>query len=152
MMLVRTGLLILGVCLLISSPVVSQEVSQPELPPDITILKIKWETWDFIFTDAANNTELKRQSLANRQKIDVNQKKTLRFTTQAAPPKIVSVGGLEKDKRSPFTQSASIRCLLFADGSVWEQPKLKGACGELQQWIARRKKVRPGVEDLPLKN
>lgn len=203
-----TGLLILGVCI-IGSPVVSQEVSQSELPPGVTILKTRWETftkvstengppgtapdpnpnrlplptqststtvvrtqlyvysmeltnngpkpikalaWDFVFTDAANSNELKRHSLANLQKIDVNQRKTLRFTTQRAPPKIVSAGGLEKDQRSPFTQNASIRCLLFADGSVWEQPKLKGACTELEQWLERRKKIRPGVEDVPLKN
>jgi len=204
-----TGLLILGVCTLVSSPVVSQEVSRTELPTGVTILKVKWETftnvtttngppaaspdtnpsrlplpsqgtattvvrttlyvysmeltnngpkpikalaWDFIFADAAHKTELKRQSLANLQQIDLNQKKTLRFTTQAAPPKIVSVSGLEKDQRSPFAESASIRCLLFTDGSVWEQPNAKGACIELQQWIERRKKVRPGVEDLPLRN
>lgn len=205
-----TGLLILSAGLLISSPVVSQEISQLERPPGITVLKVKWETytkvttvantpleaspdanpnrlplltqgsattivrtqlyvysleltnsgpkpikalsWDYIFNDAANNAELKRQSLANLQKIDINQKKTLRFTTQAPPPKIASVAGLEKDQRSPFVQSASIRCLIFTDGSAWEQPKLKGACTELEQWIERRKKVRPGVEDLPLKN
>lgn len=41
-----TGLLILGVCILISGPVVSQEVSQSEpSPPGITILKVKWETY-----------------------------------------------------------------------------------------------------------
>ncbi len=203
-----TGLLILGACLLISSPVVCQEVSQSELPPGVTILKVNWESyattanvngslttspdnqnrlplptqgttsavvrtqlyvysmeltnkgakaikavaWDFIFADAANKTELMRQPLANLEKISINQKKTLRFTTQAAPPKIVSAGGLEKDRRSPFIQSAGIRCLLFTDGSVWVQPKLKDACNELQRWIERRKKARPGVEDLPLKN
>lgn len=205
-----TGLLILSACLLISSPVVSQQTSQTELPPGITITRVKWETytnvstaastplgaspdanpnrlplptqgtattvvrtqlyvysmeltnngpkpikalaWDFIFNDAANNRELKRQALANLQKIEVNQKKTLRFTTQAAPPKIVSASGLAKDQRSPFAQNAGIRCLLFTDGSVWEQPKLKGACTELEQWITRRQKTRPGVEDLPLKH
>lgn len=209
-MKILTGLLIWGVCLPISSPVVSQEVSQSMGPPGITTLKVKWETythvdtaasaplgaspdtnvnrlplptqstgtmvvrtqlyvysmeltnngpkpikalaWDFIFADAANHTELKQQSLANVQKIGTDEKKTLRFTTQAAPPRIVTVRGLEKDKRSPFTQSARIRCLLFTDDSVWEQPTLKGACLELEQWIARRKKVRPGIEDLPLKN
>lgn len=48
--------------------------------------------WDFIFTDATNKTELSRHSLANLQKISVNEKKTLRFTTQASPPMIVSAG------------------------------------------------------------
>ena len=209
-MKILTGLLIGSVCLLISNPVVSQEVSQSTGPPGITTLKVKWETythvgtapsaplgaspdtnvnrlplptqstgkmvvrtqlyvysmeltndgpkpikalaWDFIFADAANHTELKQQSLANVQKIGTDEKKILRFTTQAAPPGIVTVVGLEKDKRSPFTHRARIRCLLFTDDSVWEQPTLPGACLELKQWMARRKKVRPGVEDLPLKN
>lgn len=209
-MKILTGLLISGVCLLIGSPVLSQEVSLPMGPPGITTRKVKWQTythagaassaplgtspdtnvnrlplptqstgtmvvrtrlyvysmeltnngskpikalaWDFIFADAADHTELKQQSLANVQTIGMGEKKTLRFTTQAAPPRIVTVSGLEKDKRSPFTQSARIRCLLFTDDSVWEHPTLKGACRELEQWIARRKKVRLGVEDLPLKN
>ena len=113
---------------------------------------IKALSWDFIFADAVNKNDLMRRSLANLQTIDTNQRKTIRFTTQAAPPKIVSAGGLEKNTRSPFLQSAGIRCLLFTDGSVWQQPTLKDACVELQRWIERRKKVRPGVEDLPLKN
>ena len=209
-MKILTGLLIGSICLLISNPVVSQEVSQSTGPPGITILKVKWETythvgtaasaslgaspdtnvnrlplptqssgtmvvrtqlyvysmeltnngpkpikalaWDFIFADAANHTELKQQSLAHVQKIGTDEKKILRFTTQAAPPRIATVVGLGRDERSPFTHRARIRCLLFTDDSVWEQPTLPGACLELKQWIARRKKVRPGVEDLPLKN
>lgn len=202
-------LLVVFISVLSDVPALCQETSQSELPPGITIVKVKWEmhahvsttdgrpaassdtnpnrlplpsqsttttivrtelyvysmeltnggpkaikalAWDFIFADAANKKELMRQSLANLQTIGTNQKKTLRFTTQAAPPKIVSVGGLEKDKRSPFLQSANIRCLLFTDGSVWEQPKSKGACIELQRWIERRKTARPGIEDLPLRN
>ncbi|MGZ8843577.1 MAG: hypothetical protein ACXW18_07935 [Pyrinomonadaceae bacterium] len=108
--------------------------------------------WDFIFTDATNKTELSRHSLANLQKISVNGKKTLRFTTQASPPRIVSAGGLEKDKNSTFTKTVNIQCLLFTDGSVWEQPKSNEACKNLRGWIERRKKSRSGVEDLPFKN
>ena len=108
--------------------------------------------WDFIFTDAANKTELGRHSLASLQKINIKEKKTVRFTTQASPPRIVSVSGLEKDKASPFTESANIQCLLFTDGSVWEHPKSSRACENLRRWIERRKKARPGIEDLPLKN
>lgn len=202
-------LLAVFISVLSDVPALCQDTSRTELPPGVTVLKVKWETqanvstadgppgasadpnlnrlplpsqsttttivrtqlyvysmelsnngpktikalaWDFIFADAANKMELKRQSLANLQTIGTNQKKTIRFTTQAAPPKLVSAGALEKDKRSPFIQSANIRCLLFTDDSVWEQSKAKGACSELRQWIERRKKSPLGIEDLPLKN
>ena len=50
-----TGLLILGVCILISGPGVSQEVSQSETsPPGITILKVKWETYTNVSTGASS--------------------------------------------------------------------------------------------------
>src|SRR2546421_2657860 len=50
---------------------------------------IKALAWDFVFTDPINSAELLRHSLANLEKIDLNQKKTVRFTSQAATPKAV---------------------------------------------------------------
>ena len=112
---------------------------------------IKALSWDFIFNDATNNSELRRHSLANLQKIDSGQKKTLKFTTQAAPPRVVTAAALEKNKSSPFNQTASIQCVVFADDSTWENPSAAGkACDRLRQWLERRKKSRPGLEDLPL--
>jgi hypothetical protein len=112
---------------------------------------IKALSWDFVFTDPTSNTELRRVSLVNLQKIDAGQKKTVGFTTQASPPKVVTAAGLEKSKSSPFNQSASLKCILFADDSIWEQPNAGGkACDRLHKWLERRKKWQPGLEDLPL--
>lgn len=112
---------------------------------------IKALAWDFVFTDPTTNTELRRVSLVNQQKIDAGQKKRLRFTTQASPPKVVTAAGLGKSERSPFNQSASVQCILFADDSIWEQPGVNGkACDRLRKWIERRKKSQTGLEDLPL--
>ena len=112
---------------------------------------IKALAWDFIFTDPTNQAELRRVSLVKLQKIDAGQKRAVKFTTQASPPKVVTAAGLEKNKSAPFNQSASIQCILFADDSTWEQPGTDGkACDRLRKWIERRKKSQPGLEDLPL--
>ena len=105
--------------------------------------------WDFIFRDAGSQRELARKSLANLQKIDLKQKKTLRFTTQSSPPKTVSVGALKRDKDSPFTQSADLQCVLFSDHSFWETANSREACQRLSKWIEQKKKARPGIEDVP---
>ncbi len=204
-----SGLLILCVCTLVSSSVLSQEASLSTLPPGVATTKIKWETftaldisstgslssapdsnpnrlplptqststtfvrkqlyvysmdlsnngpkpikalaWDFIFIDPINKAELLRHSLANVQKIDPKQKKTVGFTTQLPPPKTVSATALEKDKSSPFNQTVAIKCVMFTDGSIWEQPNAEGKpCESLRRWLERRKKWRPGIEDLPV--
>ncbi len=112
---------------------------------------IKALAWDFVFTDPTSNSELRRLSLVNLQKIDAGQKRSVKFTTQASPPKVVTAAGLEKSQGSPFNQSASLRCILFADSSTWEQPSTNGkACDRLRKWIERRKNWQPGLEDLPL--
>lgn len=107
--------------------------------------------WDFIFTDAADSAELGRHTLASVQTINPNRKKTVEFRTTAAPPRLVSAGSLQKDQRSPFTNSVKILCLKFVDGSVWQEPTARRACQDLQRWIAVRKTGGSRVEDLPFK-
>jgi hypothetical protein len=113
---------------------------------------IKALAWDFIFTDAANKTEMLRHSLANLHQINLHQKKTLRFTTQASPPKTVSASGLSNGRQTTFDMSVRIKCLLFTDGSSWEQTNSDDACKSLLRWIELRKKHPAGLEDLPLRN
>jgi hypothetical protein len=109
-------------------------------------------TWDFVFLDAGTGAELRHHLLANFKKVSIHDKKILRFTTRAAPPRVVSAGGLEKDLRSPFAVKARVKCLLYTDGSTWEQPHSADGCKSLLSWIELRKKSPAGREDPPVKN
>jgi hypothetical protein len=106
-------------------------------------------SWDFIFTDPATNAELLRHSFANVQQIDPAKHKTIKFTTQLSPPMTVNAADLAK-KSSPFLRSVKLQCVLFSDGSTWEQSDARGkACERLQRWLERRKTWHPELEDLP---
>ena len=105
--------------------------------------------WDFIFADTTTNQEMLRRSFANVQQIDTGKHKTIKFTTQLSPPKIVTAEAL-KNGKTPFLQRAQLQCVQFADGSIWEQAEAIGKpCERLQRWLERRKTWRPGLEDLP---
>jgi hypothetical protein len=110
---------------------------------------IKAVSWDFIFTDSATNAELLRHSFANIQQIDPARHKTVKFTTQLSPPPIVTAADLAK-KSSPFLRSAALQCVLFSDGSTWENSAARGkACQRLEGWLERRKSWHPELEDFP---
>lgn len=111
---------------------------------------IKAFSWDFIFAEPRTDVEQLRHSFANVQKIEVGQKKTARFTTALAPPKVVDAAALGKDPRAWPREYATLQCVLFADGSTWELPNASGKpCDRLARWLERRKTWRPGLEDFP---
>ena len=110
---------------------------------------IKALSWDFIFSDPATNGEVLRHSFANVQEIDPAKHKTIKFTTQLSPPKIVSAADASR-KSVPFLRNATLQCVLFTDGSTWEHSSARGkACERLERWIERRKTWHPGLEDFP---
>ena len=110
---------------------------------------IKAIAWDFIFEEPQTFFPLFRHSFANLQKIERGQKKTVRFTTHLGPPKVI-INAARNDPYWDYRHRAQIQCLLFTDGSTWEQPDAVGKpCDRLKHWIERRKKSQSGVEDLP---
>jgi hypothetical protein len=110
---------------------------------------IKALSWDFIFTDPATNAELLRHSFANVQQIDPARHKTIKFTTQLSPPQIVTAADLAK-KSASFVRSVALQCVLFSDGSSWENSAARGkACERLERWLERRKSWHPELEDFP---
>ena len=100
-------------------------------------------TWDYIFDEPASKQELGRIALGNFEKIATNSKKLLQIKSRSSPPRVVTTTGLAKDVRSPFDERVAIKCVLYKDGTVWEQPKAKGiACEELRQWLIRTGKLK----------
>jgi len=96
-------------------------------PRDIQAL-----SWDYLFTDPATHDELKRQTGFSVEKIHVNQKKKLRIRTPSSPPKVISAGSMNANGSS-FDEHVLIQCILFADGSFWQNPERKGiSCEKLR--------------------
>jgi hypothetical protein len=110
---------------------------------------IKALAWDFIFAEPMTSTVLLRHSFANLQTIDSRQNKTVRFTTQLGPPRIVNAARAN-DPSGDYKHYGQLQCVLFTDGSSWERPNAeRKPCERLQQWIKQRKNRPPGLEDLP---
>lgn len=108
-------------------------------PGDINAL-----SWDYLFTDPMTHNELKRQTGFSVGKIHVNQKKKLLIRTPSSPPKVISAGSMNANG-SPFDEHVSIQCILFADGSFWENPERKGiSCEKLR--IVQRGPVKSSNE------
>src|SRR5262249_6073409 len=76
--------------------------------------------WEYRVLDAGNGKELSSHSFVSSQKIDPNKTVNVQGTSSSPPSDVVSVAGLEKDKRSPFVERAVIRCVAYADGTHWQ--------------------------------
>lgn len=100
-------------------------------PGDINAL-----SWDYLFTDPVTHDELKRQTGFSVGKIHLNQKKKLLIRTPSSPPKVISAGSMNVNGSS-FDERVSIQCILFADGSFWENPERKGISCEKQRILQR---------------
>ena len=88
--------------------------------------------WEYVATDPDNLTELNRRRLITIQKVGSGQIATLSTEYPSPPTNIVTPGGLGKDKRSPFTSSAEIKCVLYDDGSAWQAEGGEDQCAELR--------------------
>jgi hypothetical protein len=100
--------------------------------------------WDYVASDNESDAELNRRQIINIQEINAGEVATLSAEYPSPPTNIVTAGGLGKDERSPFKSSADIRCVLYADGTVWQVEGGEKDCAELRQADARiRKGNRP---------
>jgi hypothetical protein len=84
--------------------------------------KLKAVAWEYYFLDPATKKELGRQRLLGYKKIGVNKTETVESASPTPPTKVVTVAGLEKNKRSPFEERAVILCALYDDGTQWLGP------------------------------
>lgn len=83
---------------------------------------IKAMAWEYRVLDPESKKELGRHQFWTYTKIGLNKTVTLEGRSASPPSKVVSVAGLEKDKRSPYIEQAVIKCVIYADGMLWKNP------------------------------
>jgi len=100
--------------------------------------EIKALKWDYIFSDPVTHEELKRLSGFGDAAIRPSQKKTMQINTLSPPLRVIN--GSAPNSASPYEERVEIRCVVFADGSLWQKPETKNnACDNLQTGKTGRK-------------
>jgi len=94
---------------------------------------IKSMAWDYVFSDPDSKQELGRRSLNSFEKVSLNETKWIDLRpVHLAPPKVTTIEGLKKDRRSPFDEHVEIKCVLYTDGTGWKAPDADAkTCEEL---------------------
>lgn len=78
--------------------------------------------WEYTFIDPGSNEKLDAHQFYSYELIPANSNFTLRSKSRVPPSKIVSLQGLEKNKRSPYIEQVEIKCVMFTDGTFWRYP------------------------------
>jgi hypothetical protein len=94
---------------------------------------IKSMSLEYVFNDLDSKTERARRSLHTFEKIDLNKTKLIEVrAVPSGPPKVATVEGIRKDRRSPFDEHVEIKCVLYTDGTRWKAPDAEvKTCDEL---------------------
>lgn len=96
--------------------------------------EIKALAWEYRILDPGSNKELAKHRFWTHTSIGAEQTVTLEGGSVSPPSNVVSVAGLEKNRRSPFVESVVIKCVIYADGSLWRDPSSsEGACERLKK-------------------
>jgi hypothetical protein len=105
---------------------------------------IRAVAWDYVVSDPGSKQELSRHHFYSHKKIGKHSDATLRGRSVAPPSNIVTVAGLEKDKRSPYDERVEFKCVVYADGTSWQNPSAgESECFNLMNRRAMRRRPRP---------
>jgi hypothetical protein len=88
--------------------------------------KIAAVLWEYVIIDAGNDNEFARLQFVNRAKVAVNGTAILNGKSLVPPrfPKVVNVQELETAADTPYRDHVEIKCVLYADGTWWKDPKV----------------------------
>ena len=78
--------------------------------------------WDYRISDPSTLRELSLHSFKSYVEIRKDKTITLEGRSAEPPSRVVSIAGLQKDKRSPFIEQAMVKCVIFSDGTLWKNP------------------------------
>jgi len=90
--------------------------------------------WDYIVTDSNTREELGLHEFVSFEKVARNGSKALTAKSRLSPSRIVTVQDSPPVVNSTVVEHVILRCVLFDDESMWEQPStLPGTCDALRQ-------------------
>ena len=78
---------------------------------------IKAIRWDYIIVDSKTSQELGNHQFENFEKVGRNKVKGLTARSRISPTRVVSA---QSDK-SAIIERAVVRCVVYEDGSLWQQ-------------------------------
>lgn len=82
--------------------------------------KVRGVLWEYVAVDLANGDELKRRRFVNIEDVGHGKMVTLRAASSSPPTDVVTTGGLGQNDHTPFRSMAEIKCVLYADDTVWQ--------------------------------
>ena len=97
------------------------------------IKPIKAVLWDYIITDSSNNEELGRHNFVSFEKVGRNSVKALRVRSRLSPSRVVTVQNTPPPGNSTVVERVVFRCVIFDDGTLWQQPGSNENCEALQK-------------------
>jgi hypothetical protein len=94
---------------------------------------IKAVLWDYIISDSSTNEELGRHNFISFEKVARNGSRTLRVKSRVSPSRIVTVQDSPPPGNSTVLDRVLLKCVLYDDGTLWEQPGTNENCEALQK-------------------
>jgi len=94
---------------------------------------IKAVLWDYIISDSSNNEELARHNFVSFEKVGRNSVKALRVRSRLSPSRVVTVQNTPSRGNSTVVERVIFRCVVYDDGTLWQQPGMNENCEALQK-------------------
>ena len=87
--------------------------------------------WDYLFIDPSNNAELGRHQFLSYAKVPTDKIGTLKAQLRSPPTRVVRSSDYTKSAHSKLIEKSVIQCVVYADDTVWKNPKARDGVCEL---------------------
>jgi hypothetical protein len=94
---------------------------------------IKAILWDYIITNSSTNEELGRHNFVSFDRVARNSSRVLKVKSRVSPSRIVTVQDQPPPGNSTVVDRVMLRCVVYDDGKLWEQPGTNENCEALRQ-------------------
>ena len=87
--------------------------------------------WDYLFIDPSNNAELGTHQFLSYAKVPTERTGTLRAQLRSPPTRVVRSSESAKNAHPKLIERSVVQCVLYADDTVWRNPKARDGVCEL---------------------